>query len=95
VASLRAYQAMDLRREVGRIGVPTLVMQRRDDRIVPFEAGRWLARAIPNARFEAQDGADHFLWHGDAAAVAQGIERFIAAQQPVAAAAASAEALAA
>lgn len=77
VASLRAYQAMDLRRRVGAIGVPTLVMQCRDDRIVPFEAGRWLARAIPGASFAPLEGADHFLWHGDAAAVADTIEGFV------------------
>lgn len=79
VATLRAYQRMDLRRRVGEIDVPTLVMQCRDDRIVPFEAGRWLARAIPGARFVPLEGGDHFLWHGDAAAVAASVEGFVAA----------------
>ncbi len=77
VASLHAYQAMDLRQRVGEIDVPTLVMQCRGDRIVPFEAGRWLARAIPGAHFAPLEGADHFLWHGDADAVAEHVEGFV------------------
>ncbi len=79
VASLRAYQAMDLRRRAGEIDVPTLVMQCRGDRIVPFDAGRWLARAIPGARLATLEGADHFMWHGDAHAVVENVEGFVAA----------------
>lgn len=95
VASLSAYQSMDLRRDVARIGAPTLVMQRRGDRIVPFEAGRWLARAMPQARFVAQDGTDHFLWHGDAAFFVEHMERFIGGNAARPAQAAAAHAMAA
>jgi pimeloyl-ACP methyl ester carboxylesterase len=36
-----------------RVGVPTLVMHKRDDQVQPFEAGRELAAGIPGARFVA------------------------------------------
>lgn len=79
LAGLRAYHAMDLRPRLPALRVPTLVMQRRGDRIVPPEAGRWLARAIPGARFEPLEGDDHFHWFGDAEAVTAAVERFVAA----------------
>ncbi|MCW5637295.1 MAG: alpha/beta hydrolase, partial [Rubrivivax sp.] len=76
-ALLRAYQAMDLRPQLAQIGVPTLVLQRRGDRIVPLEAGRRLAQAIPQARFQALDGDDHFLWLGETAVLEQAVQRFV------------------
>lgn len=83
-AMLRAYQQMDLRRELHRLRVPTLVMQRSGDRIVPFEAGLQLARSIPGAQFVALRGDDHFLWRGDDRFVQQAVEQFIAtAGQPL------------
>ncbi len=47
--------------------VPTLVAHCRDDAMVPFEAGRALARAIPGARFLALEGRNHILLEGDGA----------------------------
>jgi pimeloyl-ACP methyl ester carboxylesterase/DNA-binding SARP family transcriptional activator len=79
LAGLRAYHTMDLRPRLPALrGLPTLVMQRRGDRVVPLEAGRWLARAIPGARFEPLAGDDHFHWYGDSAAVCTAIEGFVA-----------------
>lgn len=88
MAGLRAYHAMDLRPRLAALQRPTLVLQRRGDRVVPQEAGRWLARAIPGARFEALDGDDHFHWFGDAEQVTTAIEAFVetrAEPQPLAA----------
>lgn len=79
IASLRAYLAMDLRPQLHRLRAPALVLHRRGDRTVPLAAGRWLAAAIPGARFEALDGADHFHWVGDAEQVLRSVERFVQA----------------
>jgi pimeloyl-ACP methyl ester carboxylesterase/DNA-binding SARP family transcriptional activator len=76
VAGLRAYQAMDLRSRLAAIRAPTLVMQRRGDRIVPAPAARWLAQALPNAQLELMDGDDHFQWIGDADRVTDAVLRF-------------------
>jgi pimeloyl-ACP methyl ester carboxylesterase len=78
---LRAFHATDLRERLPRVRVPTLVMQRRDDRVVPLAAGEQLARGIPRAELETLDGEDHFLWHGESGAVVRAVERFVARQQ--------------
>jgi len=76
-ALLRAYQAMDLRPRLGRVSVPTLVMQRRGDRIVPLAAGERLAQAIPGAHLQLLDGDDHFLWHGETATLLRTLQHFV------------------
>jgi pimeloyl-ACP methyl ester carboxylesterase/DNA-binding SARP family transcriptional activator len=75
---LRAFHATDLSARLGAVRVPTLVMQRRDDRVVPLAAGEQLARGIAGVELEVLDGADHFLWHGDSGAVLRAVERFVA-----------------
>jgi pimeloyl-ACP methyl ester carboxylesterase len=90
-ALLRAFQALDLRPRLPAVRVPTLVMQRRGDRVVPLAAGEQLADGIPGAELERLDGDDHFLWHGDSGAVVRAIERFVARHRS----AAPAEAIAA
>lgn len=66
----------DMRSELTRIRVPTLVMHRRGDRAVRFEAGQHLARSIPGARWQPLDGTDHFWWCGDSQPVIQAILAF-------------------
>ena len=66
----------DMRAELGRIGVPTLVMHRRGDRAVRFEAGRHLAQNIPGAVWHPLEGVDHFWWCGDSDSVIQAILKF-------------------
>ena len=43
------------------VSVPTLVLHGSNDREVPVEWGRELARTIPGARLEVFDGASHSL----------------------------------
>jgi pimeloyl-ACP methyl ester carboxylesterase/DNA-binding SARP family transcriptional activator len=68
----------DMRADLNRIGVPTLVMHRRGDRAVRFEAGEHLAQMIPGAVWHPLEGADHFWWCGDSAPVIQAILEFTA-----------------
>ena len=68
----------DLRADLGRIGVPTLVMHRRGDRAVRFEAGEHLARHIAGAVWQPLEGTDHFWWCGDSAPVIDAIVKFAA-----------------
>jgi pimeloyl-ACP methyl ester carboxylesterase/DNA-binding CsgD family transcriptional regulator len=56
-----AFNAFDVRAEAPRISAPTLVFHVRGDAMVPFEAGRRLAAAIPNARFVPLEGKNHIL----------------------------------
>jgi class 3 adenylate cyclase len=55
-------------------------MHRRGDS-TPVEAGRELARLIPNARFVELPGADHAFWVGPYGSSAEEIEAFIGAGQ--------------
>ena len=68
----------DMRADLERIGVPTLVMHRREDRAVRFEAGEHLARKIPGAIWHPLEGADHFWWCGDSRPVIEAILKFAA-----------------
>lgn len=79
-AIMRAYEKMDLRQRLGEIRVPTLVMHRRGDHIVPFEAGRQLALAIPGAQFVPLEGEDSFFWFGDCEPVHQAVQQFVSAR---------------
>jgi class 3 adenylate cyclase len=65
-----------------RVEVPTLVIHRSGDLIVPVTCGRELAEAIPGARYAELDGLDHLMWAGDAGQVLQEIEDFLARVAP-------------
>lgn len=68
----------DLRGALEHIRVPTLVMHRRGDRAVRFEAGEHLARNIPGAVWQPLEGDDHFWWCGDSTPVIGAILDFAA-----------------
>ncbi len=74
---LRAFHAMDLGPRLGAVRVPTLVMQREGDRVVPLAAGEQIARGIPGAQLVRLQGEDHFLWHGHSDAVVHAVENFV------------------
>jgi len=60
-----------------RIRVPTLVMHRRDDRVVSADQGREIAATIPDARFVALEGQVHLPYWGDTQPLLQAIEDFL------------------
>jgi DNA-binding NarL/FixJ family response regulator len=60
-ALLDARSRVDVRRRLGEIRVPTLVLHARGDEVIPIEAGRILASEIPGAEFVELDGANHIL----------------------------------
>jgi class 3 adenylate cyclase len=68
---------IDVRPILPSIQVPTLVMHRRGDLQVPFEAGRYLAEQIPNAKFIEYSGQDHVFWSGDVEALLGDVEEFV------------------
>ena len=58
-AGLAVLSSADLRRELSRVKQPALVMHGARDRIVPVMAGRRLAAALPEARFELLRACAH------------------------------------
>ena len=65
------------------IQVPTLVLHRRDDRMVSIEMGRYLADRIPGAKFVELEGADHLFFTGDADTLLDEIEEFLTGVRPL------------
>lgn len=59
------------------LDVPTLVIHRTGDRVVPVALGRELADAIPGSSLFEQDGDDHFGYAGDMDGWMDEIERFV------------------
>jgi pimeloyl-ACP methyl ester carboxylesterase/DNA-binding SARP family transcriptional activator len=82
-ASLRAVltglRDADVRPLLPQVRQPTLVMHRRGDRAVRFEAGEHLAKHIESAQFIAFDGSCHLWWIEDPDRVVQALTAFIEA----------------
>jgi len=60
VGLMTAVLDIDVTQLLPQVTVPTLVVHRRGDAIVPFESGRELATGIPGARFLPLDGRNHW-----------------------------------
>ncbi len=78
---IRMIRDIDLRGILEMIRVPTLIIQRLDDRITPPCHGRYLAQHLPQAKYFEPAG-DHMLWAGDTDAVFAQVEAFLADAQP-------------
>jgi pimeloyl-ACP methyl ester carboxylesterase len=62
VAWLKMAWEMDIRGVLSAIRVPTLVLHRRDDVIMPVQNSRYLAEHIPGARYVELPGSSHLWW---------------------------------
>jgi pimeloyl-ACP methyl ester carboxylesterase/DNA-binding CsgD family transcriptional regulator len=60
-----------------RINVPTLVLHRTGDLVVPIRQARKLAEGIPDARFVELPGIDHLMWAGDQDAIVDAARSFL------------------
>lgn len=76
---------IDVRAILPQIRRPTLVIQRRGDRVVTRHNGRYLADHIPDAVYLELPGVDHLLQGADPDAVVDAICRFAQADKPSAA----------
>jgi len=68
---------IDVSDVLATLDVPTLVIHRRDELVIPVEAARELAEAIPGARLLELDGCDHFAYVGDLTEWMPQVERFV------------------
>ena len=73
----------DVRAILPDVRVPTLVLHRRDDRLVPIERGREVAELIPNARFVELEGQDPWPFVGDLQSWMDEIEEFLTGTRAV------------
>jgi class 3 adenylate cyclase len=77
LALMDLYRDLDVRAVMPAIDVPTLVLQRRDDRISRVGQGRYLAKAIRGAKYVELDGEDHLPVTGDSDALLDEVEEFL------------------
>ena len=61
VSLMRANYEIDVRHVLSSISAPTLIFHRVFDSLVPVEAGRYLAKHIPGARYIELPGTDHMI----------------------------------
>lgn len=79
---LTANYAMDVRSELPKIQAPALVLHRRDDVLVDFGLGVYLAERLPRATFRELKGDHHVPFFGDTRAVVEAIDSFLRTPLP-------------
>ena len=77
VALMRMNSEIDVRPILPSIRVPTFIIHRQGDVRVNVEAGRFMAREIPNAKYLELPGSDHLLWTGETERVLDEVEEFL------------------
>jgi class 3 adenylate cyclase len=77
VALMRMNSEIDIRPILPSIRVPTFIIHRQGDVRVNVEAGRFMARQIPNAKYLELPGSDHALWTGETERVLDAVEEFL------------------
>jgi class 3 adenylate cyclase len=82
LAWYRMTADIDVRPLLPAIRVPTLVLHRVGDRVIPVESGRHLAQHIPGARYVELPGADHLNTVGSDD-VADEMEEFLTGSRPM------------
>ena len=63
----RALSQIDARSLLPQVTVPTLIFHSKDDQVVPFAAGEYLAEHIPGATFVPLEGENHILLESEPA----------------------------
>ncbi|MGZ8763122.1 MAG: serine aminopeptidase domain-containing protein [Acidimicrobiia bacterium] len=80
---LRMAIETDVRDVLPLIRVPTVVLHRSGDQLIPIAAGRYVADHIPGARFIELEGIDHFWAVGDLDSVLDEVEEVATGVRPI------------
>ena len=73
---LKILLTADLRAELAEVTQPALVLHGERDRLTPVAAGRYLARALPAARFVPLTGCAHAPFLSQPGRVAEALQEF-------------------
>lgn len=76
-AVLEVMRDIDVRDILPAIRIPTLILQRKNDRVVRVEAARHLASKIPGAKYVELEGDDHWFFIGDTEPIQREIQNFV------------------
>jgi hypothetical protein len=74
---ISAMGPVDIRRLLGSVQAPVLVLHRSGDRAADVRASRYMAKRLPNARLVELPGEDHFPFFGDQDAVVALTQEFL------------------
>jgi pimeloyl-ACP methyl ester carboxylesterase/class 3 adenylate cyclase len=74
---LRTIAETDVRDVLPTISVPTLIIHRAGDTIVPVEVGRYVASLMPEAKYVELPGVDHLPILGDSDLILDEMEEFL------------------
>jgi class 3 adenylate cyclase len=74
---------IDIRHVLPAIRVPTLVLHRAGDQLVPVECGRYLGAHIPAARYVELPGDDHYAFLETADDLVDEVEEFLTGVRPL------------
>jgi class 3 adenylate cyclase/esterase/lipase len=80
-AHLNWLSDIDVRSVAATLRVPTLVIHRAGDRVIPVDMGRWLAAHIDGARYLEQADENHAPWVGATGELLDAIEEFLTGTQ--------------
>lgn len=61
IQGLDYLQQTDLRNDLDKLALPTLIVHGHEDLIVPWQAGEWLSRQLPRSKWRRLDGLGHAL----------------------------------
>jgi len=73
---------VDIRKVLGSVRVPTLVLHRTGDRVASVHASRYLAEHLPDARFVELPGDDHLPFLGDQDTAVTLTQEFLTGTKP-------------
>jgi class 3 adenylate cyclase len=79
---ISAMGPVDIRRLLGSVQAPVLVLHRSGDRAADVRASRYLAKRLPNARLVELPGDDHFPFFGDQEPVLALTQEFLTGALP-------------
>jgi class 3 adenylate cyclase len=82
IAMRRMLEQLDVRNVLPSIRVPTLVIHRKDNRLVDVAHGRYLANHIAGSRYAEVDGDDYLPFIGDSDEILGQIEEFLTGAKP-------------
>jgi pimeloyl-[acyl-carrier protein] methyl ester esterase len=78
-ATLDILLETDLRSEILKLTMPTLVIHGEYDKLCPIEGAKWLAKALPNAQFIKMQHAAHEPFISHPQAFSQHVSAFLSA----------------
>jgi class 3 adenylate cyclase len=81
---IKSLGPVDIRRLLGTIQAPVLVLHRTGDRLASVNASRYMAERIPGARLVELPGDDHLPFYGDQDAVVALAQEFLTGTLPAA-----------